>query len=285
MKRFGVVIVGDEILSGRRADKHLSKVIDLLSVRGLQLSWAHYVSDDRAAITEVLTRTFDSDDVVFVTGGIGATPDDQTRQAAAKALGIEVAPHAEAEKLIQARIDKMNAQGGTPLPLDSPEHRQRMRMGEFPIGASIIPNPYNQIPGFCIREHYFVPGFPVMAWPMLEWVLETKYAELFHHAPRAERSVLVFETPESRVTPLMEHIEADFDGIKVFSLPSVGDESAAGSEDARIVMRAKRHIELGVKGSIDRIDAAFEALEAGLVQLGAPFVRADETPTTSGSTP
>ena len=276
MKRFGIVIVGDEILSGRRADKHLSKVIELLSARGLQLSWAHYVSDDREAITDVLERTFSGEDVVFVTGGIGATPDDQTRQAAAKALGVEVAPNAEAQMLIQARIDKMNAEGTTPLPLDSPEHMQRMRMGEFPIGAAIIPNPYNQIPGFFVREHYFVPGFPVMAWPMLEWVLETKYAGFFHHAPRAERSVLVFDTAESRVTPLMERIEADFDDIKVFSLPSVGDASAAQNGDARIALRARRHIELGVKGSIDHVDAAFDALETGLTQLGASFVRAED---------
>lgn len=271
------MIVGDEILSGRRADKHLSKVIELLSARGLQLSWAQYVGDDRAAIAAVLERTFASDDVVFVTGGIGATPDDQTRQAVAEALGVEIAPHAEAEQLIQARIARMNAEAGTPpLPLDSPEHRQRMRMGEFPVGAAIIPNPYNQIPGFFVRDHYFVPGFPVMAWPMLEWVLDTRYAGLFHHAPRVERSVLVFDTPESRVTPLMERIEAEFDGIKVFSLPSVGDAAAASSDDARIAMRAKRHIELGVKGASDRVDAAFAALEAGLAQIDVPFVRADD---------
>ncbi len=271
------MIVGDEILSGRRADKHLSKVIELLSARGLQLSWAQYVGDDRAAIAAVLERTFASDDVVFVTGGIGATPDDQTRQAVAEALGVEIAPHAEAEQLIQARIARMNAEAGTPpLPLDSPEHRQRMRMGEFPVGAAIIPNPYNQIPGFFVRDHYFVPGFPVMAWPMLEWVLDTRYAGLFHQAPRVERSVLVFDTPESRVTPLMERIEAEFDGINVFSLPSVGDAAAASSDDARIAMRAKRHIELGVKGASDRVDAAFAALEAGLAQIDAPFVRADD---------
>ena len=277
MKRFGVVIVGDEILSGRRTDKHLPKVIELLSARGLQLSWAQYVGDDRAAIADVLRHSFAGDDAVFVTGGIGATPDDQTRQAAAEALGVPIGLHAEAEQLILARIAKMNAEASDPLPLDAPEHRQRMRMGEFPAGVAIIPNPYNQIPGFHVREHYFVPGFPVMAWPMIEWVLETRYAGLFHRAPRAERSVLVFETPESKVTPLMERIEADFADIKVFSLPSVGDASAGASDDARVALRAKRHIELGVKGSVDRVDAAFAALEAGLTQLGAPFASADDT--------
>lgn len=274
MTRFGVVIVGDEILSGRRTDKHLVKVIELLTARGLQLSWAQYVGDDREAIAAVLTRTFASDDVVFVTGGIGATPDDQTRQAAAQARGVDVALHPEAAALIHARIVQMNAESDNPLPLDSPEHRQRMRMGEFPIGATIVPNPYNRIPGFSLDRHYFVPGFPVMAWPMLEWVLETHYADLFHHAPRDERSVLVFDMPESRVTPLMERIEADFAEVRVFSLPSVGDATAVGHADPKIALRAERHIELGVKGPRAVIDAAFAALEAGLREMSARFVPA-----------
>ena len=279
MMRFGVVIVGDEILSGRRTDKHLTKVIELLTTRGLELSWAQYVGDDRDAIAAVLTRTFASDDVVFVTGGIGATPDDQTRQAAAQARGVAVALHPEAAELIRKRILKMNAESDHPLPPDqvdaSPEHRQRMRMGEFPVGAGIVPNPYNQIPGFSIERHYFVPGFPVMAWPMLEWVLETHYADLFHHAPRAERSVLVFDVPESRVTPLMERIEEDFADVRVFSLPSVGDATAVGHADAQVALRADRHIELGVKGPRAAIDPAFAALEAGLTALAARFVRVD----------
>jgi molybdopterin-biosynthesis enzyme MoeA-like protein len=275
MTRFGVVIVGDEILSGRRTDKHLAKVIELLTARGLELSWAQYVGDDREAIAAVLARTFASDDVVFVTGGIGATPDDQTRQAAAQARGVALALHPEAERLIHARIVQMNAESDNPLPLDSPEHRQRMRMGEFPVGAGIVPNPYNQIPGFSIERHYFVPGFPVMAWPMLEWVLETHYADRFHHAPRAERSVLVFEMPESRVTPLMERIEADFAGVRVFSLPSVGDSTVASHAEPKVALRAQRHIELGVKGPSERVPAAFEALEAGLRALDARFTRVD----------
>ena len=272
MRRFGVVIVGDEILSGRRQDKHLTKVIALLTARGLELSWAQYVGDDREAIAAVLARTMAADDIVFVTGGIGATPDDQTRQAAAQAKGVDIALHPEAALLIHQRIVRMNAESANPLPLDSPEHRQRMRMGEFPVGAAIIPNPYNQIPGFMIGEHYFVPGFPVMAWPMLEWVLETRYADLFHRAPRSERSVLVFDMPESRVTPLMEEIEAALPDVRVFSLPSIGDAAAAGSSDPLLAMRAARHIELGVKGPSEQIAAAFALLEVGLEKLAARYV-------------
>ena len=256
---FGLFIVGDEILSGKRLDKHLAKIIELLAARGLGLRWAHYLPDDRADITAALQRSFAGGDIVFSTGGIGATPDDHTRQAAAQALGVGLELHPTAERLIRERIAEMN-QG----PLDAAENRQRMRMGEFPAGSAIIANPYNKIPGFSIRNHYFVPGFPVMAWPMLEAVLDEQFSEHFHHAPSAERSMLVFGSAESTLTPLMEQIEARFPGVKVFSLPSVGDESGGGQ-------RARRHIELGVKGRAEEIVTAYAALKAGVVALHAEF--------------
>ena len=87
-KNIGVVIVGDEILSGKRQDKHLAKLIELLAARGLALSWARYVGDDRPRITEALQYAFSSGDLVFSCGGIGATPDDHTRQCAAAAAGL-----------------------------------------------------------------------------------------------------------------------------------------------------------------------------------------------------
>jgi molybdopterin-biosynthesis enzyme MoeA-like protein len=260
---FGLFIVGDEILSGKRLDKHLAKVIELLASRGLALRWAQYLSDDRADITAALTRTFGGEDIVFSTGGIGATPDDHTRQAAAAALGVGIELHPEAERLISERIAEMN-QGR----LTDAENRQRMKMGEFPAGSAIIPNPYNKIPGFSIRQHYFVPGFPVMAWPMLEWVLDSHFPELFHRKHQAERSMLVFGSAESTLTPLMEQIESRFTGIKVFSLPSVGEDGGTGK-------RSRRHIELGVKGEQDAIRAAYDALRAGVLSLGAEF---DEEP-------
>jgi molybdopterin-biosynthesis enzyme MoeA-like protein len=91
MKNFGIYIIGDEILSGKRKDAHFSKVIELLSERGLSLSWADYVGDSPDRITATLQRAFASSDVVFSCGGIGATPDDHTRQCAARALGVPLA--------------------------------------------------------------------------------------------------------------------------------------------------------------------------------------------------
>jgi molybdopterin-biosynthesis enzyme MoeA-like protein len=263
---FGVIIIGDEILSGRRTDKHLPKVIQLLTERGLALAWAEYIGDDPERIMATLRRSFATGDIVFSTGGIGATPDDHTRQCAAAALGVPLELHPDAAALIQERFrDMPAAAAGAPPDLDSPENRHRLNMGTFPRGASIIPNGYNKIPGFSVGDHHFVPGFPVMAWPMIEWVLDTKYAHLHHAMPHAEKSLLVFELPESTLTPLMEKIEHDFPGVRVFSLPSVGDAERGG-------VYARRHIDLGVKGEPEAVAAAFVKLREGVHLLGGDIV-------------
>ncbi|MBN3727651.1 competence/damage-inducible protein A [Burkholderia sp. Ac-20379] len=264
----GIIIIGDEILSGRRQDKHLSKLIELLGARGLALDWAEYVGDSRERITATLARAFAAGDIVFSTGGIGATPDDHTRQCAAAALGVPLELHPEAKALISERIRDTHTDTAKPVDLDSPENRHRFEMGTFPRGASIIPNGYNKIPGFSYGDVHFVPGFPVMAWPMMEWVLDTKYAHLHHATPFAERSVLVFELPESTLTPLMEQIERDFPGVRVFSLPSVGDAERGG-------VYARRHIDLGVKGEPEAVAAAFVKLREGVHHLGGDIVEPD----------
>jgi molybdopterin-biosynthesis enzyme MoeA-like protein len=260
-RRFGLIVIGDEILSGRRQDKHLSKLIELLNERGLSLSWAKYVADDPEQITATLKDSFTSGDVVFSTGGIGATPDDHTRQCAALALGTKTKLHPTAQELIAGRIQIMAEGDPMKADLNTAENQHRFKMGEFPIGSDIIPNPYNQIPGFSIREHYFVPGFPVMAAPMMAWCLDTYYQNLFHRENWAEQSFIVPKGIESVLTPLMERIEASFTGVKVFSLPSVGDSSRGG-------VYAERHIELGIKGNAILLESAWIALRTGTEALG-----------------
>jgi molybdopterin-biosynthesis enzyme MoeA-like protein len=260
----GLIIIGDEILSGKRADKHFPKVVELLSARGLQLAWAEYLGDDRERITATLKRTMASDDIVFSSGGIGATPDDHTRQCAAAALGVPLLLHPEARKKIEERIADVARETGKEPDYDAPDNMHRLKMGEFPEGSAIIPNPYNKIPGFSVMHgksgaHHFVPGFPVMAWPMIEWVLDTHYPHLFHQQARTEKSVLVFEQAESTLTPMMEAIEAGFPKVKVFSLPSVGDENT------------RRHIELGVKGEPSQVASAFEKMLSVLDGLNAEY--------------
>jgi molybdopterin-biosynthesis enzyme MoeA-like protein len=259
----GLIIIGDEILSGKRADKHFPKAVELLSARGMQLGWAEYLGDDPERITATLKRTFASGDIVFSCGGIGATPDDHTRQCAAAALGVPLMLHPEAKAKIEERIADVAREAGKEPDYNAPDNAHRLKMGEFPQGAAIIPNPYNKIPGFSINRqggaHHFVPGFPVMAWPMMEWVLDTHYPHLFRKAAWLEKSVLVFELAESTLTPLMEQIEAAYPRVKVFSLPSVGDENM------------RRHIELGVKGEPSQVAMAYEKMLAGLAGFEAEY--------------
>jgi molybdopterin-biosynthesis enzyme MoeA-like protein len=238
--RFGAIIIGDEILSGKRQDKHMPKVIETLGTRGLQLAWCHYLGDDTELITSTLKRTFAGDDVVFSFGGIGATPDDHTRQCAARAAGVELALHPDAEAELRARF------GSEITP-------QRLMMGEFPVGSEIIPNPYNRVPGFRLKNHYFVPGFPQMAWPMIAWALDTHYRHLHDPGGIAERSIIVRGAGESQLIDLMNGCLARYPGLKVFSLPRMGPD---------------RHIELGVRGDAKEVPGAIGVLREGVSTLG-----------------
>jgi molybdopterin-biosynthesis enzyme MoeA-like protein len=238
--KFAAIVIGDEILSGKRQDKHLPKLIELFNARGLQLAWAQYLGDDPALITATLERTLRTDDVVFSFGGIGATPDDHTRECAARASGAELRLHPDAEVEIRARF------GDEITP-------RRLMMGEFPVGSTIIPNPYNRIPGFSLGDHHFVPGFPQMAWPMVEWVLETRYREIFAPGSITERSIIVTGCGESQLIDLMNDCLARYPRLKVFSLPRMGEQ---------------RHVELGVRGHADDVPAAIGILQAGVSTLG-----------------
>ena len=266
---FGLIIVGDEILSGKRSDKHLPKIIELLAQRGLTLSWAKLVGDDRDRITATLSDAFAGSDAVFCCGGIGATPDDHTRQCAAAALGVDLALHPHAKELIESRMRDTAAERGEVFDPERPDNVHRYNMGVFPVGARLILNPYNKIPGFSCDgagggSVHFVPGFPVMAWPMIEGVLDTEYVQWHRQGAWQERSVIVFGAMEATLTPLMEQIEQAH-AVKVFSLPSV-DHPEYG-----------RHIELGVKGATEAVAPAYAQLLAGLhrhdAKLGPEMVR------------
>jgi molybdopterin-biosynthesis enzyme MoeA-like protein len=247
--KFGAIIIGDEILSGKRKDGHLAKTIETLGERGLQLSWSHYLGDDPDLITSTLMRTFAGEEVVFSFGGIGATPDDHTRECAARAAGVSLRLHPDAEAEIRARFAN-DPKGVTP---------QRLAMGEFLEGSQIIPNPYNRIPGFSYRRHYFLPGFPQMAWPMMNWVLDTHYQHLFAPGSVAESSIIVRDAGESQLIELMTDCQKRHSGVKVFSLPR---------------MQPERYIELGVRGVPDDVANAIAALKHGVTALGFPWTDA-----------
>ncbi|HEX4511045.1 MAG TPA: molybdopterin-binding protein [Burkholderiaceae bacterium] len=253
---FGALIIGDEILSGRRVDQHLQRTVAALESRGLALAWAQYIGDERPRIVAALRAAAAAGDVVFSFGGIGATPDDHTRQSAAEALGLALELHPRAAALIEARGRQMAADKGQAYDLTTPDHQRRLQMGVFPAGATLIPNPYNTIPGFSVGRLHFMPGFPVMAHPMLDWLLDAQYAGAA--GERAIHAVRVKGTNESALIPVFERIERDFPGVRTFSLPSV-DHAEFGA-----------HIEMGVKGdSKPGAAAAMKALRDGAAGVGA----------------
>lgn len=239
-RRIGLLIVGDEILSGKRQDRHFARVIELLRIRGLELGWARFVGDDEADIADALCWAIARGDIVLSCGGIGATPDDRTRQATARALGVPLERHAEAEAIIISQY------GEAARP-------HRVLMADFPRGADLIPNPVNRVAGFSCGDCHFVPGFPEMAWPMLEWVLDTRYQRLHRREPPVEYRIRVIGTSgEGDLLPLMEDTLARHPGIKLSSLPCRGDATRP------------RHIEFGFKGEATAAAAAFRHFRAGL---------------------
>lgn len=246
----GLFVIGDEILSGKRQDKHLSRVIEMLAARGMALAWARFIGDDEQAIADALRAAVAVGDVVLSCGGIGATPDDCTRQAAARAFGRPIERHAEAEALILAQY------GDSALP-------NRVLMADFPQGAGLIPNPVNRVAGFYVEDCNFVPGFPEMAWPMLEWVLDQRYAALHQEHPPVEFRLRVVGTSgEGDLLPLMEQTLELFAGIKLSSLPSRGE---AGRP---------RHIEFGFRGAADEAAAAYRHFEQGLAAWPGALIEA-----------
>lgn len=234
-------VIGDETLSGKRQDKHLPKVIELLAARGMALSAAEFLGDDKVQIAAAIARVAARGDLLLSCGGIGATPDDCTRQGAAIAFGRPLERHPEGVQLIEAQYGER-------------AYPHRVIMVEFPQGAELIPNPINRVPGFSVGDAHFVPGFPEMAWPMLEWLLDQRYTRLHQAEPPVEYRLRVYDAAEGDLLTLMEQTLAAHPGLKLSSLPY----------RARAAMPA--HIEFGFKGEGALAAAAYRRFEAALAQ-------------------
>lgn len=239
---FGLIITGSEILDGRVRDRHFDSTLRALAQRNLLLLYALVIPDDPDLLREELGWAMNRGEPFFCCGGIGATPDDYTRRCAAEAAGVELEIHREAAAILTARFG----------PLAGPH---RLRMVEFPAGSRIIPNPYNQVPGFSIAGGYFLPGFPEMAAPMMDWVLDTEY----NPGPgRIAHSLTIPDGRESDLTGLMEEFIAGHPGLAFSSLPRIVGE---GWE-----------VVLGVSGALESVEEGMEWWRERLRQAGLEFV-------------
>jgi len=205
----GAVLIGDELMSGKREDAHFAHLQQVLGQRGLELSWTLMVGDDAEQLERALTFSMSSDDLVFCFGGIGATPDDRTRQTAAKVSQQKLIRHPQAVALIEHQY------GDAAYP-------KRILMAELPELATIIPNIINNVPGFSLGDHHFMPGFPEMSWPMVDWLLETKYKDLKDLAPVYEKIITIFDARESDLIDKMNELLSTYPEVRLSSLPMLG---------------------------------------------------------------
>lgn len=235
---FGLIVIGNEVLDGRVQDKHVDVTRDLLAERRLALAYVQILPDDPPVIEAQLAWAMARPEPFFCCGGIGATPDDHTRGCAARVAGVPLELHPEGVAILKARFGTQ----ATPA---------RLKMVEFPKGATLIPNPVNQVPGFHIRNGYFLPGFPQMAAPMTAWVLDTKY-ELGEE--RRAATLLLPGAREADIVHVMEAFIAAYPDLKFSSLPRLTE---TGTE-----------VRLGLAGPPARVEAGLEDLRRRLAECG-----------------
>ncbi len=206
MPNFYAVIIGTEILNGRREDRHFAFLRDALQERGYKLKALFIVEDD----PELMERVFrlikdDPKSVLFSFGGIGATPDDFTRSVAAKVFGDgELVMHEEAKRRIIAQFGEA-------------AYPHRINMAMLPKGAKLLDNPVNNVPGFYLEERFFfTPGFPQMAHPMVQQALDM----FFPKKGKLHRYTICVQASENDLLDIMQRLP---DSIEFSSLPKIAN--------------------------------------------------------------
>lgn len=216
----GMVVIGDEILSGRTQDRNVAQVGSWLNVQGIRLREVRIVGDTAEAIAEAVITLRASYDYVFTTGGIGPTHDDITVDAIAKALGVEVVVHPEAREILERYYrDKGGINEG------------RLRMARVPEGAELIPNRVSGAPGIRWGTIFIMAGIPHITAGMLAGLT----GQLEGGRPLVSVTVGAF-APESEVAELLRAAEQANEGVAIGSYPffkdgRVGSNFVVRSED------------------------------------------------------
>ena len=221
-----LVVIGDEILSGRTQDKNVAQVASWLNVQGIRLAEVRVVGDVEAAIVEAVNALRARNDYLFTTGGIGPTHDDITVDAIAAALGVGVVVHPEARAILERYYaDKGGVNEG------------RLRMARVPEGAELIPNRMSGAPGIRIGNLFVMAGVPHITAGMLDALTGT----LEGGRPLVSVTIGAF-APESEVAALLHAAERANDGVSVGSYPffkngRVGGNFVVRSEDGALAQR------------------------------------------------
>jgi len=222
-----LIVIGDEILSGRTHDKNIAQVASWLQVQGIRLAEVRVVPDVEERIVEAVNALRARNDYLFTTGGIGPTHDDITVDAIAKALGVEVVIHPEA----RAMLERYYTGRGTALT------EARLRMARVPEGAELIPNRMSGAPGIRLGNLFIMAGVPHITAGMLDALTGT----LEGGAPLLSRTIGCW-VPESEVADVLRAAERNHEGAQIGSYPffregRVGANFVVRSTDAAVLER------------------------------------------------
>lgn len=238
----GLVVIGDEILSGRTHDKNIAQVASWLQVQGIRLSEVRVVPDVIERIVEAVNALREAYDYLFTTGGIGPTHDDITVDAVSQALGVPVIIHPEARAILEKYYtDKGGLNEG------------RLRMARTPEGAKLIPNRMSGAPGIRIGNIHLMAGVPHITAGMLDALTGT----LKGGAPLIAETVGGF-IPESEVSGLLREVEKAHENCQIGSYPFFRE----GRVGSNFVIRSTDQAEL---------DACMAELCNGLEEAGFAF--------------
>ncbi|KLI65003.1 competence/damage-inducible protein A [Aurantiacibacter marinus] len=223
-----LVVIGDEILSGRTQDRNIAQVARWLQVQGIRLSEVRVVSDDMGAIGDAVNALRVAHDYLFTTGGIGPTHDDITVDAVAAALGVEVVVHPEARAMLADYY--ANKPGGLT--------EARLRMARVPEGAGLIPNRMSGAPGIHHGNIFLMAGVPHITAQMLDGLTGT----LEGGAPLISETVGCW-TAESEVADILREVEAAHEDCQIGSYPffregRIGANFVIRSTSAEVLQRA-----------------------------------------------
>lgn len=241
----GLVVIGDEILSGRTHDKNIAQVASWLQVQGIRLSEVRVVPDVVERIVEAVNALREAYDYLFTTGGIGPTHDDITVDAVAEALGVPVIVHPEARAILERYYaDKGGVNEG------------RLRMARTPEGAELIRNRMSGAPGMRIGNIHMMAGVPHITAGMLDALTGT----LEGGAPLLSETVGGF-IPESEVAVLLREVEQAHEDCQIGSYPFFRE----GRVGSNFVIRSTEQAALDAcsKDLCDRLEAAGFAFTPG----------------------
>ncbi|MCL5965855.1 MAG: molybdopterin-binding protein [Deltaproteobacteria bacterium] len=213
--RVGIVILGDEVLKAEIAEANIGYMLPLLNAWGAEVALCAILPDDIGVVVRHLKFYLQEADLLVLTGGIGPTPDDITREAVALAAGVPLVVHPEAAAALDAYYgDRMNP--------------HRMLMATVPQGATLIPNTLSAAPGFCIARMAAFPGIPRLLREMFGWIRPLVSGK------RKSRVTLYGGAPESAYAGIMADVMRDFPDVRVGSYPML-----EGEYKVRVVFRAE----------------------------------------------